>query len=177
MWLKINDHTGRLLQLEKIPQRIISLCPSQTETLMALGVNERLIGITKFCVHPKEKFLNTVKVGGTKKVNYSIIQELNPDLIICAKEENTEEMVNELSKNYPVFVCDIESLNEIQKVVTDLGVITGTENAAQKLNIEIQSAIKQINPLNNITVAQMKHLILRLRLTLPASLKQRLRHG
>jgi ABC-type hemin transport system substrate-binding protein len=70
--------------------RIVSLVPSLTEYLWALGLTHEVVGITKFCVHPKEWFETKTRVGGTKQLNFNSIKQLQPDLIIANKEENTK---------------------------------------------------------------------------------------
>ena len=82
------DPLGNTLSLSGFPQRIISIVPSQTELLFDLGLDKEIIGITKYCVHPKDWHETKTKVGGTKRLNMETIKELNPDLIIGNKEEN-----------------------------------------------------------------------------------------
>src|SRR5690554_4202506 len=94
--MKLKDQLGTFHTFDKIPQRIISLVPSITETLYELGLEEQLIGITKFCVHPYHLKSTKINIGGTKKVHFEKIKALNPDIIIANKEENTEEIVNQL---------------------------------------------------------------------------------
>ncbi|HQV36642.1 MAG TPA: helical backbone metal receptor, partial [Flavobacterium sp.] len=98
------DQLGTLHQFENTPKRIVSLVPSQTELLYDLGLEDSIIGITKFCVHPIHfKSIKKI-VGGTKQVKIDKIKELRPDIIIANKEENTKEMVEELSRICPVWV-------------------------------------------------------------------------
>jgi ABC-type Fe3+-hydroxamate transport system substrate-binding protein len=73
--LSFTDQTGRTITLDKAPQRIISVVPSQSELLYDLGLNEEVIGITKFCVHPEEWFRNKIRVGGTKRLKIDIIHQ------------------------------------------------------------------------------------------------------
>src|SRR6476620_11088341 len=102
----LTDQIGRSVTLPKNPQRIVSLVPSQTELLCDLGLEEKIVGITKFCVHPYHlRSVNKI-IGGTKKVHFEKIRLLKPDIIICNKEENTEEMVRELQKICPVWVTN-----------------------------------------------------------------------
>ena len=70
------------------PKRVISLVPSQTELLYDLGLNQEIVGITKFCIHPKQWFEKKDKVGGTKNIHLEKVRSLTPDLIIANKEEN-----------------------------------------------------------------------------------------
>src|SRR5882724_6670422 len=101
------DQLGRSVELPNIPRRIISLVPSQTELLHYLGLEEEVIGITKFCVHPDAWFRNKKRVGGTKSVNINDIHQLSPDLIIANKEENIQDQVEELGQHYPVWISNI----------------------------------------------------------------------
>ncbi|MFS8082225.1 MAG: helical backbone metal receptor, partial [Ginsengibacter sp.] len=100
--------------LSSIPDRkysrIISLVPSQTELLHGLGLDEEVVGITKFCVHPNTWFKNKKKIGGTKDIHIQEILSLNPDLIIANKEENIKEQIENLANNCDVWVTDVNSL-------------------------------------------------------------------
>jgi ABC-type Fe3+-hydroxamate transport system substrate-binding protein len=90
------DQLNRIIELASTPQRIVSLVPSQTELLFDLGMDETVVGITKFCVHPKEWHQSKTRVGGTKKVNIEKVISLKPDLIIANKEENLKSDIEAL---------------------------------------------------------------------------------
>ena len=91
--MTLQDQLGTSHTFETMPKRIISLVPSQTELLYDLGLEESIVGITKFCVHPFH-FKSTKKIiGGTKKVHFEKIRLLQPDIIIANKVENTKEIV------------------------------------------------------------------------------------
>ena len=123
--------TGRIVDVPPHPQRIISLVPSQTELLYDLGLTEKVVGITKFCVHPPEWFRNKQRVGGTKQVHMNIIRKLQPDLVLANKEENTEAIVNEIAAFCPVWVSDIRTLDDALTMIREVGAITHTtENAS-----------------------------------------------
>ena len=131
-----NEHTFTTL-----PKRIISLVPSQTELLYDLGLEESIIGITKFCVHPYH-FKSTKKsIGGTKKVHYEKIRLLQPDIIIANKEENTKEIVTELSKICPVWVTDIITLEDSLQMIEDFGQLFNKRTEAQKWVDKINFAV------------------------------------
>ena len=87
------DQLNRAIHLKETPKRIISLVPSQTELLCDLGLEAYLIGVTKFCVHPHHIKTNVTKVGGTKQIHLDKITALQPDIILCNKEENTKKIV------------------------------------------------------------------------------------
>src|SRR5687768_101458 len=92
------DQLQRSIITKHPPVRIVSLVPSQTELLFDLGLNESVVGITKFCVHPEQWFRTKTRIGGTKNINMRTVQKLQPDLIIGNKEENVKEQIEELSK-------------------------------------------------------------------------------
>lgn len=128
-----SDQTGRTISIVAHPRRIISLVPSQTELLADLGLEEEVIGITRFCVHPREWFLNKTRVGGTRQLDLELIHRLQPDLIIANKEENTKEQVGELAVRHPVWVSDISTLPAAIAMIRELGNICGREAKAHEL--------------------------------------------
>ncbi|KAA1246052.1 ABC transporter substrate-binding protein [Aquimarina sp. RZ0] len=118
-----SDQIGRAFIDTKVPCRIISLVPSQTELLVALGLSDFIVGITRFCVHPAKIRKEKVIVGGTKKVDYTKIDQVMPSIILCNKEENTKEIVETLEKKYPVHVSDIESIEDAIEMIGQYGEI------------------------------------------------------
>lgn len=136
------DQLGRAIKVSVTPMRIVSLVPSQTELLVTLGLSDAIVGVTKFCVHPdairKEKKI----VGGTKNIHLDKIRELNPDIILCNKEENTKEIVEILEKQYPVHVSDISTVEESLELIDQYGEIFKKANQAAILISEIRSELK-----------------------------------
>lgn len=117
------DQLDRKIELKATPRRVVSLVPSQTELLVDLGLREKILGVTKFCVHPEDLRKEKKVVGGTKQVHYERIKALKPDLILCNKEENTEEMVAELEKIAPVHVSDVKTIADSLELIKDYGEI------------------------------------------------------
>src|ERR1700744_2570679 len=115
------DQMNRSVEIPSTPKRIISIVPSQTELLFDLGLDAEIIGITKFCIHPAEKFKTKTKVGGTKTINIELIKELNPDLIIGNKEENERSQVEELMELFPVWISDIADLDGALDMIQKVG--------------------------------------------------------
>lgn len=132
------DMIGREVVLEKMPERIVSLVPSQTELLYEMGVGDKVVGQTVFCIHPESGYKTTTKVGGTKKIKYDVIAELKPDLIICNKEENTKEIVETLAKSYPVWVSDIYNLKDNSEMILKIGNLVDQLPKALKIVKEIE---------------------------------------
>jgi ABC-type Fe3+-hydroxamate transport system substrate-binding protein len=116
-----------------MPGRIISLVPSQTELLYHLGLDKEVIGITKFCIHPKDWFKNKTRVGGTKTANIEKIKSLLPDLIIANKEENVKEQVEALSEIAPVYVSDITKLEDALDMIMQIGKLVNAEERASEI--------------------------------------------
>jgi ABC-type Fe3+-hydroxamate transport system substrate-binding protein len=133
------DQTGREINLPETPQRIVSLVPSQTELLFDLGLDENVIGITKFCVHPADQFKTKTRVGGTKQINIDTIHQLRPDLIIANKEENVKEQIEELEKHYPVWVSDVNNLTEACSMIEAIGKMTGKKSISGKIVADIKN--------------------------------------
>lgn len=131
------DQLGRTVTLEEKPKRIVSLVPSQTELLHALGLGEAVAGITKFCIHPDEWFRSKTRVGGTKQINFEKIAALQPDLIIANKEENEQSQIETLMQNYPVWISDIKTLPDAFSMIHSVGELTGCAEKANAITQEI----------------------------------------
>lgn len=142
------DQMGREVTFKYYPERIVSVVPSQTELLYDLGLDKEVVGITKFCVHPDDWFRNKTRVGGTKKLNIDKIRELNPDLIIANKEENTKEEIELLAKEFPVWLSDITNLPGAVNMIQALGQVTGQEGKANALVEEIIQGFQQLHKAN-----------------------------
>ncbi len=138
------DQTSKTITLINYPARIVSLVPSQTELLADLGIENEVVGITKFCVHPERWFRTKTRVGGTKKLNLDTIHKLKPDLIIANKEENTKEQVEELAKYFPVWISDIHDLPSAYEMIKQIGIITGKENNATAIIKQVQNGFLKL---------------------------------
>jgi ABC-type Fe3+-hydroxamate transport system substrate-binding protein len=141
------DQIGHITTIESPPQRIVSLVPSQTELLAYLGLDKEVAGITKFCIHPDSWFRIKTRVGGTKNVDFAKIEAINPDLIICNKEENKESGVKQLMEKYPVWTSDIHNLDDALSMISSIGEITCRSDMAQKLILEIRRGFEKFNEL------------------------------
>lgn len=142
--MRVKDQLGRELHTKTPPERIISLVPSQTELLVDLGIEDRLVGVTKFCVHPQHIRKTTTVVGGTKSVRMDKIAALEPDLIIANKEENTLKMVEELQALAPVWISDVVSVADQTDLVSSLGTMLGLEQQANQLNDNTLKAMAKL---------------------------------
>ena len=124
--------------------RIISLVPSLTELLIDLGLKERLIGRTRFCVHPKEEVEEIPIMGGTKNPRLDKIKAAEPDYIIANKEENRKEHIEELGKDFKVKLTDIASIEDALITIHELGKELQVAEEAAKLIKSINEAMEEI---------------------------------
>lgn len=127
------DQVGRSVTFSFPPKRIVSLCPGITDTLFSLNLDAEIVGRTRFCIHPKGKVENVPAVAGTKDIKLEAIQELQPDLIVVEKEENTREIVEELEKHFPVFVAEVQSVDDAFRMIEEMGSLTDRNEAASEL--------------------------------------------
>ncbi|MGZ8536971.1 MAG: helical backbone metal receptor [Flavisolibacter sp.] len=140
----VTDQMGREIKISSTPHRIISIVPSQTELLCDLGLTDEVIGITKFCVHPDEWFHTKTRIGGTKQLNIEMIKSLKPDLIIANKEENLKEQVEELAKYFPVWVSDINNLDDALIMIQSIGEITNRKSKAEEIVNKIRTHFNEL---------------------------------
>ncbi|WP_374951355.1 ABC transporter substrate-binding protein [Mucilaginibacter sp.] len=141
-----HDQMKRVVNLTGMPKRIVSIVPSQTELLFELGLDTEIAGITKFCIHPKEKISRATKIGGTKQLNMELIAQLKPDLIIANKEENEQSQVEELMKHYPVWISDINNLQTALDMIASVGKMVGRQLEAFDLADQIKRRFDLLIP-------------------------------
>lgn len=151
----VKDALGRKVTFTYPPERMIALDPAITETLYYFGLDGNIVGRTRFCIHPKDRVKQAVNVGGTKDLKMERIHELEPDLIIAEKEENTKEMVESLEKYYPVYVCEIQTVEDGITLIGELGDITGCSEEGRKLESDVQTAFNTLPDAEPVRVAYM----------------------
>ncbi len=120
-----------------VKKRIVSLVPSITELLYSLGLDDEVIGITKFCVHPPQWKKEKKIIGGTKNFRLDAIRDLRPDLIIASKEENIEKQINALAEEFDVYLTDVKTLTDALSLIAEIGKITGKTDEAGFLSEKI----------------------------------------
>ena len=141
----VTDQMGRIVPVPTAPQRIVSLVPSQTELLFDLGVGERVVGVTKFCIHPKAARKTAAVIGGTKQFDFEKIAALRPDLIIGNKEENYPAGIERLAQEYPVWMSDIVTLPDALAMIRTVGELVNAEAKAVALATEIEASFAALN--------------------------------
>lgn len=123
--------------------RIICLVPSLTELLVDLGLEENIVGVTKFCVHPENLKKDKVIVGGTKNINLEKIKALKPDFILCNKEENTKEIVENCSVIATTHVSDLFTIEDVIDLIKYYATIFHCEKKATIIIDELRNTIKK----------------------------------
>ena len=139
------DQLGRNIDVPFPPQRIISVVPSQTELLHDLGLDDKVVGITKFCIHPKKWHDEKARIGGTKDLNFEKIKALNPDLIIANKEENDQNQIEKLSKDFPVWISDINDLSSAKEMIRVVSQMCSCSKTGNELTRSIENNFSELN--------------------------------
>ncbi len=137
MRIRVANFDDTFVELAQPAERIVSLVPSESETLHYLGAEDQLVGITKFCERPWSMYKKKTRVGGPKDPDIDLIRELEPDLILCNKEENEKDVVEELREIAPVHVSFVVKVDEAAQLITDLGALTGCSEKAEEMVAQI----------------------------------------
>ncbi|OIN97207.1 hypothetical protein AUJ66_04040 [Candidatus Desantisbacteria bacterium CG1_02_38_46] len=139
------DSTGMKVEITKVPQRIISLSPSITESLFELGIGDRIVGVTIYCNRPPEA-KSKEKVGTLLNVNLEKIITLKPDIIFIGEEGNRPEIIRKLRK-VSINVFAFGKVENFKKACQDfqmLGEIAGRKNRAKNIVKEITKKMEEI---------------------------------
>lgn len=140
----ITDQLGRTVTLETAtPQRIVSLAPSHTETLFALGIADRVVAVTDYCNYPPEA-QEKPSIGGFSTPNIEEVVALDPDLILATKIHEDKVIAQLESKGLTVVAVDPVTIDDVIASITLIGKVTGAEKAAADLLADMQSRIKAV---------------------------------
>jgi ABC-type Fe3+-hydroxamate transport system substrate-binding protein len=125
------------------PERIVSLVPSITESLFALGLGDRVVGLTDWCVHPAEEVAHVPKVGGTKDADPDAIASLEPDLVLANHEENTRRVVEDLdTQGLAVWVTYPRRVREGAELLLALANLGASEAARREVAQPVMDAVE-----------------------------------
>lgn len=139
----IVDGLGRSVTIDKIPQRIVSLAPSNTEILFALGLGDKVIGVTEYCNYPQEA-MTKPKVGGFSNVDIEKVVSIEPDLVL-ATHIHGKTVIPALEKlGLTVVALTPGSLNEVLDSITLVGKLTGQSREASKLVNDLRTKIEAV---------------------------------
>ena len=141
---QVTDEIGRNINISPSPQRIVSLAPGITETLYALGLADKIVGVTSFCNWPPTA-LQKQRVGGFINPSIEQIVSLKPDLIIATADGNRPDTVRQLERiGLTVYVTNPSDTDGILKSIFHLGEITARKNAAATLVQQLQKRLSNI---------------------------------
>jgi len=140
------DDLGRLVAINGTPQRIVSLAPSNTEILFALGLGEKVVGVTDLCDYPTEA-LEKEKVGGYYGPDIEKIIALEPDLVLATDFHRFELIPTLEEQGFTVFAVAPQTLDDVLESIQKVGKITGKEEEASGFVNEMQSKIEEIQEL------------------------------
>lgn len=138
------DALGHTIDLQRPPRRIVSLVPSITEALFAFGLGKRIVGVTKFCVEPKDEVTDVPKVGGTKNLDATAVKKLKPELVVANAEENEKADIESLvAEGLPVFVTYPRTVAHATAMMRTLAEMTDTVDVASPIvaGIEAEAAL------------------------------------
>jgi len=144
--IEITDQAGRVVTLDAIPQRIVSLAPSNTEILFALGLNDSIVGVTDWCDYPPEA-LEKDSIGDFYPPNIEAIVAMEPDLVVAANIHKDEYVPQMESLGLKVIVLDPKTVDEVIDAIAIAGEATGTEDAASQLAEDMQARIDDVQSL------------------------------
>ncbi len=141
--INITDYSGQNLTITTPPERIISLAPSHTEILFAIGLGEKIVGVTEYCNYP-EATTQKEKIGGFKTVNIEKVVSLNPDLVLATGGIQAEIVQKLRELGISVVILDAENIDEILENILLVGRITGSELEAETLVFDLEARIEAV---------------------------------
>lgn len=142
--IEVTDMIGRTVSLEGIPERIISLAPSNTEILFSLGLSDKIVGVTEYCDYP-EAAKEKPKVAGFADADIEKILAAEPDVIFITSTMHVDELLPSLeSYGMTVVVIDPRTLDEVLDSYTIIGKVTGTSAKADQIVNSMSERIKNI---------------------------------
>lgn len=139
----LTDQLGRVVKLASNPQRIISLAPANTEILFALGLGDRVVGVTTYCNYPPEA-KEKPKVGDFSAPNLEEVVAMAPDLILAANLHKDKVIPQFEAKGLPIFALSPGTIDGVLEAISMVGKITGKDKAAADLVKNMQSRIKAV---------------------------------
>ncbi len=140
----MNSNSHSNIHIPKMAvQKIVSLVPSLTELLIDLGLSDKLVGRTRFCIHPAAEVAQVPIIGGTKNPNIEKIISLEPDYILANKEENRQEDIEELQKHCNVHLTVIDTISDALAAITEIGKQLDVEKKAHQISRDISLVLNQ----------------------------------
>jgi len=141
--IEVMDQAGRLVKVSEMPEKIISLAPSNTEILYALGLEDKLVGVTEYCDYP-EIAKQKPQIGGFSTVDIEKVVDIEPDLIL-ATNIHKDEIIPQLERlGLTVAVLNPRTVDEVLEAINLVGQLTGKAEEASRLTTEMQNRIQAV---------------------------------
>jgi len=141
--ISVEDGVGNVITLESEVQRIISLAPNHTEILYALGLGDRVVGVTEYCNYPPEAAVKP-KVGDFITIDLEQVVGLEPDLVLATTMHMAETVPALQERGIVVFVLDPQSVVAVLESIQKIGQLTGREDEAEALVADMQARIAAV---------------------------------
>lgn len=141
--IEITDIKGKTVVLNKTPERIVSLSPTNTEIVFALGAEEKLVGVTSYCDYPEEA-KEIEKIGDFENPNIELIKKMNPDLVLAGGFLQEDLMAALEGLNIPVASTEAAGVESIYDSIAMIGKLVGQETKAEELINNIHKDIEEI---------------------------------
>ncbi|MEE2659075.1 MAG: cobalamin-binding protein [Candidatus Latescibacterota bacterium] len=138
------DDLGNEVVLTAPPQRIVSLAPSNTELLFALGLGSRVVGVTEYCNYPPEAKRRTA-VAGFSTLSAERVAALVPDLVLAARGNDLEGLESVRQLGIPVFALNVQNLRQLVEASHRVGRLTGESDAGESLATSLVLRIEAVN--------------------------------
>ena len=140
----VTDEVGRTVRVPTHPSRIISLAPSITETLYALGLGDNVVGDTDYCDFPAEA-ARKPHVGAVQNPSIEKIVSLKPDLVLGSPEGNRREVIEQLAHvGIPLYGVSDHDLDDVLNSIRDLGKLLDAEDRAAKLDSNLEERLRAV---------------------------------
>jgi iron complex transport system substrate-binding protein len=150
--VEITDQAGRVIRIDKVPEKLISLAPGNTEILYALGLEDRLVGVTEFCDYP-EAAKAKPQIGGYSTVDIEKVVEIGPDLILAANIHQ-DEVIPQLERlGLTVLTLDPKTVDDVLRAIDLIGAFTGQTEEASELTADMERRIKAVTD-KTLTIPQ-----------------------
>jgi len=140
--IRVRDSRGKLFTLPSPPRRIVSVAPSNTEILFALGLGPRVVGVTDFCDYPPAARA-LPKVGGVQ-LNYEKILSLKPDMVLAVTNLQKASIAKMEALKLPVFTIDPHTVEETIAAIELVGRATGAEAAAKRVTKQMRAKLNRV---------------------------------
>jgi iron complex transport system substrate-binding protein len=144
--ITITDQSGRTVTLGKIPERIISIAPANTEILFALGLGDKVVGVTNYCNYPSEA-LEKERVGGFSTPDIEKIIALEPDVVFAAPIHEAEVIPQLEDLGITVIALTPETIDETYDAIELVGTVTGVQENASFLIENMKSEVSAVTSL------------------------------